>query len=108
MKAFFGGIFLGSRLPITKPLLQKPKDPKHEKRVGCAVLFGLFGGFMFGAIAGAAVGIMLDIDNVVLMVVLFFGGSGIGAIAGPILCGMAANAILRRKETKTSEPPPEA
>ena len=103
----FGGIFIGSRLPITKPLLRKPKDPKHEKRVGCAILFGLFGGFMFGAVAGAAVGIALDIDNVVLMVVLFFGGSGIGAIGGPILCGMAANKLLRRNETKTPEPPPQ-
>lgn len=103
------GIFLGSRLPITKPLLRKPKDPKHEKRVGCAILFGLFGGFIFGGVAGAALGMVLQLgfDDFVPRMVLFFGGSGVGAIAGPILCGMAANKLLRRKETRTSEPPSE-
>ena len=99
-----GGIFIGSRLPITKPLLTKPKNPKHEKRVGCAILFGLIGGFFGGAIAGAILGFLFD--NPAAMPALFFGGSGVGAIAGPILCGMTANAILRRWQTVPPEVPP--
>lgn len=96
-----GGIFIGSRLPITKPLLTKPKNPKHEKRVGCAILFGLVGGFFGGAIAGGFLGFLFD--NPAVMAALFFGGSGVGAIAGPILCGMAANAILRKWQRKTPD-----
>ena len=93
------GVFIGSRLPICKPLLQKPRDKKLERRVGCAGLFGLFGGFLGGAMLGAVLGevIGLDIRDTVPRITLFFGGAGVGAIGGPILCAMAAKKLLTRR-----------
>ncbi len=92
------GIFIGSRLPISQPLLQKPKDPKLEKRVGCAVLFGLFGGFLGGAAVGAILGIILDLgmDQHVFRMTLFFGGAGLGFFIVPVVCGVLAKKFLER------------
>lgn len=96
------GVLIGTRLPIRGPLLKKPKDPKLEKRVGCAVLFGLFGGFFFGAILGAVAGIALDLemDQHELRMALFFGGAGIGLFTGPAVCGILAKKILTRFSSK--------
>gem|GEM_PF-4130228 len=92
------GVLIGINLPTRGPLLKKPKDPKLEKRVGCAVLFGLFGGFLLGGCLGAAAGIALDlkIDDHKTRMALFFGGAGLGFFLGPVVCGMLAHKILSR------------
>lgn len=96
------GAFIGTRLARRGPLLKKPKDPKLEKRVGCAVLFGLFAGFLGGASLGAAAGIILDLgmDDHALRMGLFFGGAGVGFFTGPVICGMLAHKILTRFQRK--------
>jgi hypothetical protein len=96
------GVLIGINLPMRGPLLKKPKDPKLEKRVGCAVLFGLFGGFLGGGILGAAAGIILNLgmDEHALRMGLFFGGAGVGFFTGPVICGMLAHKILSRFSRK--------
>jgi len=96
------GVLIGSRLPIRGPLLKSPKDPKLENRVGCAVLFGLFGGFFLGGGCGGALAIGLDlpIDDHATRMILFFGSIGIGTVAGPIVCGVLAKKILMRLKRK--------
>ncbi|MFO0802756.1 MAG: hypothetical protein U0791_06480 [Gemmataceae bacterium] len=99
------GVLVGINLPMRGPLLKKPKDPKLEKRVGCAVLFGLFGGFMGGGILGAAAGIILNLgmDENKLRMGLFFGGAGVGFFTGPVICGMLAHKILSRFSRKDDD-----
>jgi hypothetical protein len=98
----FLGVLIGTRLPIRGPLLKSPKDPKLEKRVGCAVLFGLFGGFFLGGVCGGALSLGLDLpmDDHATRMILFFGSIGIGTVAGPIVCGMLAYKILTRLKRK--------
>src|SRR5262249_1875200 len=97
------GILVGSRLPIRKPLLTKPKEKRTQRGIGCAVVFGLFGGFLGGAALGGTSGDMLNLrhDQHTIRMALFFGGAGVGAITGPILCGLLASKLIRRASSES-------
>ncbi len=100
------GATIGRLLPLRRPVLQKPKDERREKFVGCACLLGLFGGFFAGGIGGFITGelIGLQMGDHKQRAMLFFGGMGLGTFSGPVILGMTANYLyllirkLRKKE----------
>ncbi len=105
----FLGALIGRSLPLRKPLLQKPKDERREKVVGCAILFGLFGGFLGGSIVGIIIGevIGLQIGEHKKRQLLVFGSMGAGAFLGPVVLGVTTNFIYKRlfrKRTPSTQP----
>lgn len=99
------GAFVGSRLPLRGPLFKKPTDPKHNRRIGCAAVFGMFAGFMSGGLMGGVLIITLDLNfkNPLPLLLVFFGGMGVGTILGAVLAGMVAHYLFRPKPDLQAE-----
>lgn len=95
-----GGLLCGTvglLLPLRRPLLQKPKDERQEKVVGCAILVGLFGGFLAGGIIGFMIGelIGLKIGDHKPRQLIFFGCIIAGVFLGPVTSGVSTYYLYR-------------
>lgn len=91
------GMLVGVSLPLQRPLLRKPDDPRREKVVGCFILAGLFLGGLLGGLGGILAGewLNLGVDDAARRAQLFFAGVGTGTILCPIVLGVTVNTLYK-------------